>query len=93
MKNMAPRTARLLILRKATQHRSERAMADLGKLTDFSGFATNDRAATLSAIAMTHMNRKPFGMRTLDRAVCVARRNRLVSDAVLVAAGFRPGRA
>lgn len=89
---LTPRTARLLILRKATQHRSERAMKVMGALSDYSGFASNDRAATLSAIAMTAMHRKAFSMRTLDRAVCVARRNRLVSDNVLVAAGFNAGR-
>jgi hypothetical protein len=31
----------------------------------------------------------PFTARHLQRAVCVARRNRLVKPAVLVAAGFR----
>jgi len=30
-----------------------------------------------------------FGMRQLQQAVCVARRNRLVSGDVLMAAGFR----
>jgi hypothetical protein len=33
---------------------------------------------------------KPFTMRQLQRAVCVVRRQRLVSSGVLIAAGFRP---
>lgn len=33
---------------------------------------------------------KPFSMRQLQRAVCVVRRQRLVSSGVLIAAGFRP---
>lgn len=33
---------------------------------------------------------KPFSARSLQLAVCVARRNRLVHPDVLVAAGFRP---
>ena len=90
---LSQRTARQLILRKATQHRSERAMRVMGSLSGFSGFATNDRAAQISAIAMTHMNRKPLRMRQLDQAVCMVRRNRLVKNSVLVAAGFNPGRA
>lgn len=32
----------------------------------------------------------PFYMRHLQRAVCVARRNRLVSDDILITAGFNP---
>jgi hypothetical protein len=39
------------------------------------------------------MNRKPFRMRQLDQAVCMVRRNRLVKNSVLIAAGFNPGKA
>jgi hypothetical protein len=88
---LTPRTARLLILRKATQYRSERAMTVMGVLAP-KQFAANERGAQWCAIAMTHMNRKPFRMRRLAQAVCVVRRNQLVPNSVLVAAGFNPGR-
>lgn len=90
---LTPKTARSLILRKATQHRSERAMKVMGSLSGYNGLTTNDRAAEISALAMTTMHRKPFSMRQIDQAVCTVRRNRLVSDSVLISAGFNPGRA
>ena len=34
--------------------------------------------------------RRPLGMRNIHRAVCIARRNRVIANEILVDAGFNP---
>lgn len=87
MKKMRQGTARKLILRKATQFRSTRAANTVEALSG--GKKMSDRAATIIAVALATMHRKPYSSRTLAQAVNVCRVNKLVPKSVLVAAGFR----
>jgi hypothetical protein len=100
---LSQRTARALILRKATQFRSERSSRVMGQMAraphdrTFSSdpeathkYRTSDaQRSNIRILAIRHMNRKSFTLRTLEQAVCIVRRNRLVPSRVLDAAGFR----
>lgn len=48
---------------------------------------------SVSNRARRNTNQKPNTMRNLNEAVCAVRRRRLVTDEVLVTAGFNPGKA
>lgn len=86
MKKMSQRTARQLILRKAARFKAERASTTLEHVNEMK---PNERNARWYSAALVSLYRKPYNGRTLHQAVCVCRRNKLVPQSVLIAAGFR----
>lgn len=85
MKKMSQRTARRLIMRRATQFKAERAATTLEHINDLT---PNDRNARWYSACLVHMYRKPYTRRQLAQAVNVCRQNLLVPAYVLVKAGF-----
>jgi hypothetical protein len=51
------------------------------------------QAANRHAVTATPLRRAPYTLRTIQRAVCVARHARLIDDHTLALAGFNPGKA